>query len=111
MTETQHDPHTAQQYREAASYPQTPQQPQPQWTAPRPVGESTLQAREGEYAWRGPGQSSAPPYAAPERTTPIGPVGPVGPIGPVPGSTPGPGHAAEPRRRAPMKFGLAAPAA
>jgi putative serine protease PepD len=108
MTETQHDPHTAQQYRQASSYPQAPQQPQPQWTAPRPVGESTLQAREGEYAWRGPGQTaaqtSAPPYGQPE------PTAPIGPFGPVPDSPPGAGHAAEPRR-SPVKFGLGVVAA
>lgn len=101
MTETQHDPRTAQHNQQAQQpYSQAPQQPQPQWPAP-----STLQAREGEYAWRGAGQSSAPPYGQPE------PTAPIGPFGPGPGAPPGPGHAAEPSRRSPMKFGLGVVAA
>src|SRR6185437_662769 len=101
MTETQHDPRTAQPNHQAQqSYPHAPQQSQPQWAA-----SSTLQAGEGEYAWRGAGQSSPPPYGQPE------PTAPIGPFGPGPGSPPGPGHAAEPRRRSPMKFGLGVVAA
>jgi putative serine protease PepD len=100
MTETQHDPNIAQPYR-----PQSP-------------GQGTVQAREGEYAWRGSGQPQAAPGQAPAWTSPVqGPYGtapaePTTPIGPFgAGSTPGgpppgPGHAAEPRRRSPMKFGL-----
>ncbi|MGH6655224.1 MAG: hypothetical protein ACRDVE_08460, partial [Actinocrinis sp.] len=49
MTETQHD-HDAQN-------------PQPQWTAPRAQDQATVQAHEGEYAWRNSGQPQ--PQAAP----------------------------------------------
>src|SRR5581483_5946641 len=98
MTETQHDPRTAQPNYSAQPHHQAQPFPQPQWAAPQPTVENTLQAREGEYAWRGPGQQSAQPQ-------------PTGPFGPIPGAPPGPGHAAEPRRRSPMKFGLGVVAA
>lgn len=97
MTETQHDPNAAEA--------------EPRWTAPRPHGEgapSTVQAREGEYAWQSSGQPQPAagqpsawgggPGPGPYAAAPGGPFGP----GPIPGAAP----AAEPRRRSPMKFGL-----
>jgi putative serine protease PepD len=108
MTETQHNPDAAQA--------------QPRWNAPQPQGQGAVQAREGEYAWQGSGQqppagypsawagAPAPPYpAGPYGTQPIAPNLPSpgqGAGGQIPGALPGPGHAAEPRRRSPMKFSL-----
>jgi len=57
----------------------------------------TVLAHEGEYAWQGAGQQHQ--AAGP------GPWGAAPPYGPAP-LGPGPGHAAEPRRRSRMKFGL-----
>jgi putative serine protease PepD len=100
MTETQHNPGAAQA--------------QPRWTGPQ---QGPIPAREGEYAWQGSGQaqqqSSAgypsswggTPYpAGPYGTQAVDPYA-VGAGGQIPGA-PGPGHAAEPRRRSPLKFGL-----
>ena len=101
MTETQHDPNAGPA--------------EPQWTAPRPPGESipsTVQAREGEYAWAGQPQpagrpsawgggpyATGPYAAAAQGTQTIDP-----PLPPPPGGPFGPTHASAPRRR--MKFGL-----
>src|SRR5882757_7198447 len=106
MTETQHDPNAAQ-----------PEHPR--WRAPQPPGQGTVLAREGEYAWQGSGQQPPagypPAWGAPPRPAdPIGaqpidpnaPAGSFGSGGQIPGALPGPGHAAEPRRRARLKFGL-----
>ena len=105
MTETQHNPDAAQA--------------QPRWTAPQPQGQGAVLAREGEYAWQGSGQQPPAPYpsawggapqeAGPYGTQPIAPNLPApgqGSGGQLPGGFPGPVHAAEPRRRSPMKFGL-----
>ncbi len=114
MTETQHDPNASQT--------------EPQWNAPRPHGESipsTVQAREGEYAWAGQpqpqpdgrpsawggGPYAAGPYAGPAQGTQTldppaaaNPTAPGGTFGGGGAGFPGVAHAAEPRRR--MKFGL-----
>lgn len=77
MTETQHEPNAAQA--------------EPQWTAPRPYGQSTVQAHEGDYAWQSSGQPpgwTGGPYPS-QATQTIDPAASI-----VPG------------RRAPMKFGL-----
>jgi putative serine protease PepD len=88
MTETQQNPDT--------------RQAEPRWTAPRAFGESapsTVQAREGEYAWAGQSRGTQSP------TQTIDPAAPGGAFGGGQGSGTIPGaHAAEPRRS--MKFGL-----
>jgi putative serine protease PepD len=105
MTETQHDPDAAQA--------------QARWTSQQPEGQGAILAREGEYAWQGSGQQppagypsawgGTPPAAGPYGTQPVDPNAPgagQGAGGQFPGALQGPGHAAEPRRRSPMKFGL-----
>jgi putative serine protease PepD len=89
MTETQQDPNAAQA--------------EPQWTAPRPHDQSTVQAREGEYAWQSTGQPQPEPAGRPPAWG-SGPYHAQSETGP--GLPFGAGQPAEPRRRAPMKFGL-----